>query len=380
MAGVFDHLHIKRHTAGSSNELSFDVLDAARTDLDSKKSKKVEFPLSAGQPKGSYHGVSSGATLSNQAEVEKRKKARQSYTIKIQILSIAILIILLGIVGWFSYQRYLDAQTFSERFDSLANQLSSHDEFLSQVDLLMSEINDNSSENERSQVLSAIPQTLQAMESVSQNIPLVEKLAIDEQDQEVLSLLKDTADQRYEMLLAAQSAFTVADQRDNRVKQACTLWNNVVNEGQSAKDAAAMANKATTEQETKKAQESTRNVLDAMKASYSDLKSLAESVPTVDFTQQLAYIDKRTASLECAIETADALLSGDREKASEKNRQYNEYDKEAAEMAKKLPLSVEDNVEQPYTTVLDPLIERYSVSKQHVVSADESISSYLSTR
>lgn len=37
MAGVFDFLHLKRNTRGSSNELSFDVLDAARNDLDSKR-------------------------------------------------------------------------------------------------------------------------------------------------------------------------------------------------------------------------------------------------------------------------------------------------------------------------------------------------------
>ena len=33
-------LHIKRHTAGSSNELSFDVLDAKRNNLDAQKSRK----------------------------------------------------------------------------------------------------------------------------------------------------------------------------------------------------------------------------------------------------------------------------------------------------------------------------------------------------
>ena len=45
MAGVFDFLHLKRNTKGSSNELSFDVLDAARNDLDSKKRKGSRFVI-----------------------------------------------------------------------------------------------------------------------------------------------------------------------------------------------------------------------------------------------------------------------------------------------------------------------------------------------
>jgi hypothetical protein len=37
VAADFDHRHLKRNTAGSSNELSFDVLDAARSGMDTQK-------------------------------------------------------------------------------------------------------------------------------------------------------------------------------------------------------------------------------------------------------------------------------------------------------------------------------------------------------
>ena len=57
MAGIGDHIHVKKNTAGSSNELSFDVLDAARNGLDTK-GRKAPRPQALQKPsKGDYHGV-----------------------------------------------------------------------------------------------------------------------------------------------------------------------------------------------------------------------------------------------------------------------------------------------------------------------------------
>ena len=74
MSGHFDFLHVKKNSAGSPNELSFDVLDAARSQLDGKKSRTSRGSLSTSPKQGSYHGVGSGSTLSAVPEVERRKK------------------------------------------------------------------------------------------------------------------------------------------------------------------------------------------------------------------------------------------------------------------------------------------------------------------
>ena len=78
MAGVFDFLHIKKYTAGSSNELSFDVLEQMSVEADGKAKKKASsketLPSSSSNgaktpkaSKGSFAGVANTMTLSGQA-------------------------------------------------------------------------------------------------------------------------------------------------------------------------------------------------------------------------------------------------------------------------------------------------------------------------
>ena len=76
MAGPFDHLHIKGRTAGTSNELSFDVLDAVRSEPSQKKARSVFIPSGPRQSQGSYTGVAGTSTLSAVPEVERRHLVR----------------------------------------------------------------------------------------------------------------------------------------------------------------------------------------------------------------------------------------------------------------------------------------------------------------
>ena len=380
MASVFDHLHIKRHTAGSSNELSFDVLENASSGLTDKETKSQRLPKPAKASQGSYQGVKGTTTLGSQEEVLRRKKARRARTIRLWVLAAVFALATIVALVWLGYRHYLEVQDFSTRFDSLVNQLVEEDEFLSQIDMLVSKLDEATTPGEREALTSRIPQAIEDTRQIAEKAKSTSPLVVSEQDEVALGQLIETTEARVRMLEAAQDVLSQADARDTRAKEVSDIWNEVVGAGQQAKEASAEANAATTESQTKDARDRTKAIYDKEQAILTGLRDLANQDPQFDASAQIAFIEAKLRSLSYAVETGDALLDGNRELAAEKNDAYNKADLEATELAKKLPLSMEDIVKEAYATKISELTKAYEEARDKVIAADALVRDYLSSR
>ena len=380
MAGVFDHLHIKKNTAGSSNELSFDVLEAASSGLDEKQARPKAPALSPKPSQGSYTGVAGAAPVTQEEEINKRKKARRTHAVRLWAFSILAAAAVVAAVAWFGMGYVNQSQQFSEKFDALVARLAEEDELLAEVDSLMGSAPDDDNAAARSEVLSKAQVSKGNLQEVVKNVTTLQYGASTSQDEVALNQIELSATGRIEMLDIAEETFRLAVNRGSLGKTAEGIWNEVIKADQIAKTAANDANKAATEDDTKKAREETQQALDKMGKALEELQALSKKNPDLDLTVQEKYVETRIKSLRYAVETGDALLQGNKELAAEKNDQYNAADKEAAEIASTLPLSAAKTIDDAFEAEMASCLEKYDAARQKVISADSHVREYLSSR
>ena len=401
MAGVFDHLHIKRNTAGSSNELSFDVLDAARDDLDGKRKKgkrTFAFPSSGGfqtdspaspnlsqpEPRSAKtpslqdnQGVSRYGKLAADKEVERRKRARRAHSVRLWVVGAIVVLAAIAAAAWLGYRHYVEVQDFSVRFDALVNRFAEEDAFLSQIDDLMGSLDDEAKSSKRADAAKDIPNIMEGVGRTKANASDAQPLATSNEDRAVLAKIAETCDARIGMLAAAQEAFDVSAEKEERCKEAAQIWSSVVNASQEAKEATKAFNAASTEDAVKNARKQTETAMKQLQDAQKRLKTMAASGKNIDLSKQDEYLTAKIESLEAAVATSDALIDGDRDLAKKKNEEYNAIDGKAATLAKQLPLTAEETVETAYAEDLARCAAAYQSARDEAVAADTLIREYI---
>lgn len=370
MAGIFDHLHIKRNTAGSSNELSFDVLDAARDEADASRGKAPSVMISPRDSLGSYHGVSEAATLSGQKEVERRKHRRRIRAIMARVMIVVGVIAAIGVAAWTGYGYFVATQAFDDQYGSLVDRFVKVDEFLSEVDTLMQDPASDAGSEARAAAIAKMDSSRNELDSIRSDAEQFKDRISNEQDKVAIDHIVEAADARMSMLAAAQLAFAVSGKVDDVASRIARVWNDVIAADQAAREAASDANKASSEKAISEAKEKTEKAKESMSASLSDLEAISQANPDVNLSSHLEYLKIRIQSLEYADATSKALLAGDRDKAAEQNDRYNEADSEAAQLAASLPLSPDSIVEESFDPEVASHIKEYEAARNRAIAAD----------
>lgn len=378
MAGPFDFLHIKGRTAGSSNELSFDVLDAARRDLDEKrKANRPAFVSYGPRPgQGSYSGVAGTSTLSAVPEVERRKRARRAHVVRMRALAAVALAALAAFGGFAAFRFYEEKVDFTGRFNTLIGEFVEADKSLVEIDALMADPLNSVEREGRGQALSGFEGLEGKLGAIRDEARGMSGDAAAGDDA-ALSKAGEAAQARIDMLAAAADAFKLSEIANRQVAEATEAWNEMLAGDAAAREATAIANSASTEEATLQARAKTEEALAQMGTARSQLGTIEQGIAGLDFSAEIAYIDKRVESLETALDTSDALLAGDRAAAMAANDAYNAADREAAEMAKALPPSIGDQVKAQYAGEVDQKREAYAAARAAAAAADSALRSYL---
>lgn len=379
MPGSFDFLHIKSRTAGSSNELSFDVLDAARSQLDDKNQKSSRIAKTPSASKGSYHGVAGTSTLSAVPEVERRKKLRRARAIRVRIMTVLIVLIAVGALSFAGYSFYQSRLDFASRYNDLVDKLSEVDESLVVIDAVMGDPLAAGSEAARADAVAKIDSVAHGLDAVSADTEKTIAYAMGDRDTVALTQMDSAIEGRKKMLSAAKETLSIASQYDKELAAARDAWGDVLSADQMAREATASANSASTDETTEAAKQATQAALDKFVSAKEALEGVHLRHEGIDFSEQEKYLDKRIESLEYAIETSDALIAGDRNWAQSSNDAYNEADEEAALLAEDLPLLVDELVKSSFKKDIAPSLAKYNDARDEVAEFDADIRAYLSS-
>ena len=384
MSNVFDHLHIKQHTVGSSNELSFDVLDAARTGLDDKphKRKRESSLHTASQARsgslGSYHGTTGTSSLSRQAEVTRRKQARKVRSLRLTAVAIVVVLAIMGTATYVAYGQYQRMQEFQVKFDGVVQRFIAADQNLPAMDEFMSKPN-QWSHDERLELQQDMQHATIVLDNILDDQGRVRSFAVTSRDEAALEQVVIAADARLQMIESANQTVAVAENSAYAANEVNSIWNNVIDADQKARDASLEANSASSDADVKTARKTTQEAHDSMKESLARLEEIRSTAGDLDLNVHISYLSKRIEALEHALATSDALLEGDRDKAYYENDLYNAGDRESVELAQLIPKDVDETVNESFEKNVQPHKDDYEKARERAIEADSYIRQYLGT-
>jgi hypothetical protein len=205
----------------------------------------------------------------------------------------------------------------------------------------------------------------------------VSTYAITSRDKTAIEQVVVAAEARLDMIDAATKTLDIAENSASEASEVNSIWNDVIDADQKARQASSAANNAKTQEETEAARKQTQEVEDLMKSALTQLESIDPTTESMDLSPHIAYLQKRIESLDHALATSDALIAGDRDKAAQENDAYNYNDKEAVELAKLLPQSVNKTVEESFQEQVEPLKEQYAAARDQAIEADSLIRQYI---
>ena len=386
MSGFLDHLHVKKRTAGSSNELSFDVLDAARDELDGKKGLYTRIADRAKQVQGDYQGTNPKPQQPRGSSPQKASLSDNDKTRRRLLASGALVVVLALIAGVIVLMQNLtqnpadDKPSFADELPAVVSGLASVDEVFPAVDQVMAASPENVEAETRADALSGFAGARAALDETAKAAEALDGLAVTDNEKTALDQLNQTVKERYAILDRAERAMKLAAQSDDEVAQISAAWSRVFEADQLARAATEQANAAVTEEETQVARDSTQQALDQMNAVLAQFQDMSGRYSTLDLSVQIEYLQKRVEALEHATATSDALLAGDREVAQSENEAYNAADQEAASMAEELPISIDQFVREAFTQQMKEYCTQYFDARDHAAELDDAIGGYLSHR
>lgn len=424
--------HIKRNTEGTSNEISFSVLDAAKNSLDgegnsspfgtiflftlSGKRKSISTPSKdeglvltqrevspssarsqnrferrqrrleqkrvSGAARGSH---SAREPRSFDAEVASRKRARKRGRL---IVSFALTVALLAVAGgltWWGFGTYQDQQTYKGVLSSAISELSGNDELLAEIDVVVDLANSDVTSLSLDDTLdvqkkvqdgksTCIDELDAAEEAVGQVAINNSSDASNTPDSKVV----DTITARRQMLTSGAAIIDDTVSVLQARQEATKGWQLVLAADGLAREAADIASSATSA-DMQASTEKSQQAIESFSKAKTALQDAEQLFPQLDLSAYMSYIDKRLEAQGYAIESNDALINRDTQAATEHNDAYNNAEKQAGELAEKLPEDPDELVVDAFKSKTASSREMYENARSQAQSADAFIRDYLGT-
>lgn len=414
--------HIKRHTKGTSNEISFSVLDAAKNALDGEDAsgaghgprfggvslftlpgrrkkpagtptKEKGLPL----PGGGFASAESGDAPSRmdvlppvqaaksskqkrspEEEIARRKARRRLSRVLAASVVIVVSVGLLGAGGTYLYHDHQRQQSNVSKLDEALGLVKQADETLTVMNAV---VNDPFSSDSQS-----------AIDSVRENLDSCARL-LDEADVQARaasvdlrsSKEKEAANQavaaisaRRALVESGTQLLAAAQVAEDAAVQADDAWDQVLEGDSLARDAAKLVTDTTAEN-VQASKDRTNEALAVFQEARAALANAQVTYPEADLTPVADYIDKRIEALGYAIASDDAILAKNKEDAAAQNNAYNTADSEAAALAKELPAAPSSILYQAFEQATADLEQSYSTARSQAATADSFIRDYLGT-
>ncbi|HIW76701.1 MULTISPECIES: hypothetical protein [Gordonibacter] len=429
--------HIKRHTVGTSNEISFSVLDAAKNQLEGpakadpdartsrfghislftlplgrKKAigtpvKERGLPLSDGGfasaeaaaadkaapsavPGDSQVGRlsktrSAGTSLAlptqmrtPEEEISRRKARRRLRRILAASLVVVIGLALAGAGGLYLYHDHQQHAAQVSQLDGALDLVKQADETMVALDALVASPLSTESLTDAKTVLQRLPETTAQLKEADQVVRDVSASLRESRDKEAANQSVAAVAARLAMIEAGEQIVEAALAANEAAKQASAAWQDVLSADALAREAAALVTDTTDEHVTA-SKEKTEAAVAALAEAQDALLAAASAYPDADLTAALNYVAKRIEALNAAIASDEALLAKNKDEAFAQNDAYTRADAEAATMAAELPSDLTRTINETFERETAPLTETYSTARSQAGSADAFIRDYLGT-
>lgn len=420
--------HIKARTEGTSNEISFSVLDAAKYAIDnnrggfsavdllprrkrtSKETADVSRETSAAtrrehsrldekkptRGKSTRHRFSdkrvhrqeksktrsaaalpeqtaSAKRLSIEEEIARRKARRRLGRILAGTTVAAASLCIVAVGVWLWHVDTTEQQGYESELMQSLHLISEADETILQLD----EVVDDPFSNESREKADAVSRDAQDTASL-----LLDADAHARNASELLKdpVVKDVANQAVASVAARQAMLQngmqliKASGDASQAAQACDeAWSKVLD----ADDKTHEASKLVEEDNAAASKEKTLEAQSFFEEAKKQLQTLQATYSNVDLSMFVSYVDKRLEAVGYAVATDDALTDRNKEEAVAQNDLYNKAESEAAAIASKLPSNTAQLFHDAYSKQWADTIKIYASKRAEAGTSDAVIRDYL---
>lgn len=419
--------HIKARTEGTSNEISFSVLDAAKYAVDNKRqrfsfhefvsnraarretSSDVSRETSEGSPskasrirraqegsrkqmreakvarvsrKPSQHSAQHAAAKQKQLSTKRisleeevaRRKARRRMGRIAALSTVAVITMVFVAIGvWIWHVDVTEQQGYEAMLIDSIELVSQADDVILQIDGIVNDPFSDDSKKSKQSTLSEIPGCLDVLEQADVKAreasdglkdPTVKDIA----NQTVISIVA-----RQAMMQQASELLDASLQVDEAEQQCQDIWSVVLDADDVTNEASKLVEADDPAGSKEKTQQANRLFTDSL----AQLKTFQAEHAEVDLSVATAYIEKRIEAAGYAIAADDALIDRNKEEALVQNDWYNEAETEAATLAMKLPSDVDKLFHDAYSEQYSSLIKAYTAKRAEAGASDAVIRDYL---
>lgn len=427
--------HIKRHTEGTSNELSFSVLDAAKRRADEEAGKaeasqiprfgKVPvfslpgglrqkkavstptknniLPLSSGEtivspPEGSVvpgtkpHTHAPGKGLkpnglgqpfsqpfgSPEDEIGRRKARRRRRRTAIALIGALVTLGLLGGGGYYLYKEISNHQQQISLLDQALAQIKEVDKVVVPLDEIVNNTGGDTAAETIENLLATIPDAYKSLDRAEDLARQAGESMRDSVDKEAADQALVSIEARRAMLEAGKAVLQADLEAKGATEYLSRAWKALWGADALAREAAALVTDTTNENVTASRQKSEEALNLFGDVAYM-LVEIEGSPLQPDLQAYKDYVAKRRESMQYAIASDDAILAQDREAAESQNTAYNLSEEEAAQIAKQLPINTAEPIRDAYKRNTEDSMRAYAEARHKASTADAFLRDYLGT-
>lgn len=407
--------HIKRRTEGTSNELSFSVLDAAKNaqlnggeddlplvgevslfTLAGKKSRRSGFYrghaiMSAFPQKGRKRKIDvqekkqlqaikpETATKRNntfEQEIARRKKQRRirNLTAMLLIVVTSVLLIVTG-TGYF-YHAHKTEQTYIQTLNDAIDLLTETDNAMLELDEELQDPFDSVSKNK---LTSLTTTTQEADYTLKEADDLAKSASVNlanTNEQNIASQTVSAVSARISMIEYGLEILNEAYRAKSSAQQMMDGWYAVAEADEQVRSAAALVEDPTTEN-VEASIEQTNNAITSLTEASQLISQAQQNYPAVNRDPYIAYINKRIEALKYAIASDQALLDRNKEEAQAQNDAYNQVDQEAVLLAQDLDEDPMAGYEKAFDQATQQTYQAFEAARTQASASDAEIRDYL---
>ncbi len=422
--------HIKARTEGTSNEISFSVLDAAKYAMDNDRrrfsavdflprrkrtdddavdvsretstastrehsyvaakeqpQRKCSHPRLPGKDgRQSAHSSaetnrcaalpkqsSSAKRLSIEEEIARRKARRRRGRIlaATTVAVVSLCIVAVGLWAW--HTETTEQQGYESELMQSLQLISQADETILQLDEVVDEPFSDESRQKADAVSEEAQQTVKLLSDADGKARNASELLKD-------PVVKDVANQAVASVAARQAMLqngmqlVKASGDAAEAAQTCeAAWSKVL----EADDKTHEASKLVENDDPATSKEKTLEAKSLFEEAEGEIKTLQAAHSDVDLSAFVSYIDKRLEAAGYAVATDDALTDRNKEEAVAQNDSYNKAESEAAALAAKLPSDVAQLFHDAYSKQWADTIKMYASKRAEAGTSDAVIRDYL---
>lgn len=371
-------LHVKRHTRGTSNELSLDVLDAKRDAVEEVKGSVPAASLDILQTCDSRRHFSASTGLGGDSAAEiTRRKARRRHVRALNVVAVAVVVTVMGLAGFTYLENHMSEQHIhTDTLVEAINLISQSDDVVVTMDEALHAPLDERSLADMKQLSGELAGAESLLDRATNKAQEAMVGMEGGRDHEMAQRV--VADAAARKALIAQGKVLMAS--DAAAKQAADdlqdAWSEVLTANTLEEEAARLVSH-TTADSVQQSRVKTEQALQLFQQAQANVQYAKNAYPAIDVQTLSDYLGKRISCQQYALASDTAILLQDRAAAESNNERANEAAEQAAHMAENLPANPIQSVLDACSQVDSQTHDAYIQARQSAAEQDAYLRDYL---